>query len=615
MPLADGDRILDELRRFEFADDARARHYLDALDNALDRVLAQAGRAFSRARRPAQAGPNLPSHVWLATGDPRTVTAGAGYLAFFHACPRSRHHRDPRLLAGFRTILDDVLAAQRDTGELSCSGTAGVERPKGFPPHPGSSHGQTWYLEPLLLGMNWLRDEFTPAERERIDRALYRTADFIAARPIHELDNRGVIVCAGLALCGRYFHEPRFLREAVRNFHGVPVRVLDELSGQICEGSGPDPNYSGTTCEYLYLYRILSGDCDIDPNMLAALKWFSRITDPNGRLTLCGAATRIPIGNSAGKIHDFLPALERYSDREPFLQDMIEQYLPLADASLGRPHHSICPTIWALFEHREQPLAHDVPAWYADMRSWYHNRAVGPEHFAYNEGYDSLYFPVRQAYTTCVALRSRSPFKDLQCWTWGRERPVIYPADAPRRLPSGTRAWAIDTAVQNVSGVKIPDFCWVEGDAPGLITRWEALARYYVFTPATTLIVTDGPVGNCEVRWVVDTAECGTPEPVGDGFLYPGRQGRLHAPADAAVDRTTEGGVVTFTCSLPATPLWFALSGGGFELHEQAPGLLRFRDDSGTYEVVWQSLPTVNAADHDFPFHPERLRITPTPAP
>jgi hypothetical protein len=86
----------------------------------------------------------------------------------------------------------ELLKRQRDTGELVWGQTE-------FPPHPHSSHGQAWFLEPLLFGMNWMKEEFAAEERARIDRALYRTADFILARPIPEMNNRGVIVPAVLA--------------------------------------------------------------------------------------------------------------------------------------------------------------------------------------------------------------------------------------------------------------------------------------------------------------------------------------------------------------------------------------------------------------------------------
>jgi len=450
--------ILEDIAAMRIADDPRARRYMAALDAALDRVLRRCGRA------------PVWQH-WLKTGDPRAVTQGAGYLAFSHAFPGGRRHRDPRLLAGFRALLEDVLACQRPTGELSCTGEAGVERPGPFPPHPGASHGQAWYLEPLLLGMNWLKGEFSRSERERIDAALYRTADFIAARPIHEMNNRGVIVCAVLALCGRYFGEERFLREAVRNFHGVPIQVFDERSGQVFEGSGPDGNYSGTSYEYLYMYRIMSGDEDIDQRMVNALKWYGRVMDRRGNQTFCGAATRVPVASSAGKVHDILPALERYSGDEPFFQRMIEMYLPaLERQGLGADGHSVSPTIWALLEHKAAEPPAEEPAWYRDLRTWYHREQTGPEHFYYNEGYDSLYFPVRRDYTTCVALRGRPPFKDLQCWSLGDEPPVVYPGTHGEA--SRTRTWGIDTAAQNVGGVKVPDFCWVPGDTPGLIARW-----------------------------------------------------------------------------------------------------------------------------------------------
>jgi hypothetical protein len=542
-----------------------------ALDSAMQRVLD--GRRSG-----------LPSEHWLRTGDPRAVTQGAGYLAFFYACPHSRHHRRPELLAGFKALLADVLANQQDTGALACSGDGGVERIHDWPPHPHYSHGQAWFLEPLLFGLNWLKAEFTPAELDRINRALYRTADFICGRPIHEMNNRGVIVCAVLAMCGRYFGERRFLEEAVRNFHGVPIQVFDPRSGQVFEGSGPDGNYSGTSYEYLYLYRIMSDDVGIDPAMVRALKWYGRVMDPNGRQTFFGASTRVPVGDSAYKALDILPALERYSPEEPFFQAMIEQYLPLMETqALGSDGHSICPTIWALLEHPAVTPPAQPPDWYADMRTWYHRQETGPEHFYYNEGYDSLYFPVRQAYTTCVALRGRGPYKDLQSWTWGAEPPTVYPGQRPGQA-SCVRAWGLDTAAQNCSGVKIVDFCWVEGDPPGLIARWEGLWRYYVFGRETTLIVTGGPVGRTEHDWVVDAAECGRPE-VGDGVLcYAGRRGRLHfpGPRPAVIE---SGNVLTHRFAFDACPVWFALSNETFRLLSFGPGWARFRDSTGEYEA------------------------------
>lgn len=572
--MIDSSRALEQIAAFEIVDDARTRRYLAALDARMARILKDEGDA-------------LPSQHWLRTGDPRYVTGAAGYLAFFYACPKSRHHRNPKLLAAFREILEDVLAHQQDTGALACSGEGGVERVRDFPPHPHASHGQSWYLEPLLFGMNWLKDEFSPADLARVNHALYRTADFICARPIHEMNNRGVIVCAILAMCGRYFGETRFLEEAVRNFHGVPIRIFDERSGQIFEGSGPDGNYSGTSYEYAYIYRVMSGDLEIDARMIAALKWWGRVTDAGGRQTFFGASTRVPVGSSPTKMQDILPALERYSPQEPFFQTMIDQYMPLLERSaLGRDGHSISPSIWALLEHSGVKAPDAPPAWYADMRSWYYRDVTGPEHFYYNEGYDSLYFPVRRDYTTCVSVRGRSPYKDAQSWTLGDEPPVVYPAQGNGVFASKTRAWGIDTAAQYCNHVKVPGFCWVEDETPGLIVGWQEMWRYYVFGRRTMFLITDG-VGRCETDWVVDTAICGVPE-LSDGQLsYAGRRGRLRF-AGAAPVMIENGAVRTYRFASERCPIWFALTDDTFEMLDAGPGRMRFRDGAGTHDMRYK---------------------------
>ena len=557
---------LEWVAALEVVDDDRTRRYVAALDARMERLLAAESLSD-----------------WYRALDIREVTAFAGYAAFFHAFPRSRFHGDRRLLVAFREIIDELRERQRETGELVWGGG-----PVEYPPHPHASHGQSWWIEPLLLGMTWVGHEFKDEERAAIDAALYRAADFIAARPIPEVNNRGVIVCAVLALCGRYFGEARFLDIAIEWFHGEPVKVMDPRSGQILEGSGPDGNYSGTTYEYLYLYRIMSGDTGIDGAMVDALKWYARVMDPNGHQTFCGAATRQPVTGSAGKVHDILPALERFSAEEPFFQCMVEQYLPLLGDGLGGMGHSISPTLWAMLEHRSVAPPEKPPAWYADMRSWYwEDPELGPQHFGYNEGYESLYFPVRQAYTSCVALRGRAPFKDLQCFTYADEPPVVYPTAT---AASRTRAWGIDTAVQGVSGVKLPNFCWVQGDSDGLIAQWGRLWRYCIFGPRTLFVVTDGEIGPFEADWVVDPRICGTPE-VGDGVLrYEGRKGRL-CFGGGAPERLDRGGAFVYRFRFDSTPSWFALTDDTFRIAHAESGAMAFRDGAGETTVEYRFIP------------------------
>lgn len=560
----DSDRVIEQIASASVVDDERTRLYVTHLDRMLDRHLA------------------MPAGCWKDPGnrsqwpDVRSYGALGAAAAFLFRLPQSRHHRSPAALDLFRDILVYCMDQQNDLGAIA---------DEDFPPHPGSSHGQSWALENLLFGLMWVGDDLDPELRARADRACYRCADFIAARPVDEANNRGVIVCAAMALCGRYFREQRFIDLAMLWFHREPARVFDERSGQILEGSAPDGNYSGTTYEYLYLYRIMSGDVRIDRHMVAALKWYSRVLTPRGDLMLMGPSSRVPLGSSVVKIHDILSSLERYSADEPFFSALIDQYMPLMleKNSIGALGHSGSPTIWALLEH--QPVrAVSAPAWYTDMRTWCRSAKLGPEHLGYNEGYESLYFPIRRRYTTSVAMRSRSPFKDIQAWALDHEAPVVYPA---KQYASKTTGWALDTAVMNTSGIKIPLFCWVRGeDSFGLMGRWESYWRFYVFAPTTMLVLGAGEVGATQVRWVIDTAICGSPVLQGTTIRYDKRAGMLHLPKPPSRTRDDES-VIVHDFDFADASTWFAFSDGSFAMERAEPGRLAFTDADGRWEVQY----------------------------
>jgi hypothetical protein len=236
------------------------------------------------------------------------------------------------------------------------------------------------------------------------------------------------------------------------------------------------------------------------------------------------------------------------------------------------------------------------------MRSWYYHDVTGPEHFYYNEGYDSLYFPVRRTYTSCVSVRGRAPYKDVQSWTLGHEPPVIYPSQVGGVFASRTRAWGIDTAAQYCNHIKVPGFCWVEDETPGLIVGWQEMWRYYVFGERTMFLITDGVSGRCETEWAVDTAVCGVPE-VGDGQLcYPGRRGRLRFGGDAPALAET-GGVRVYRFGFERCPFWFALTDDTFEMLGAEAGLARFRDGAGTHEIAYSMASNAEVVDeHYVPF-------------
>jgi len=105
-----------------------------------------------------------------------------------------------------------------------------------------------------------------------------------------------------------------------------------------------------------------------------------------------------------------------------------------------------------------------------------------------------------------------------------------------------------------------------------------------VFGERTTLILTDGEVGRCEVEWAADTAVCGRPEAANGEVRYPGRRGRLRF--DSGLPQGVAAGRVrTWRFIVERVPFRFALTDETFEMESFARGRAVFRDGSGRHEV------------------------------
>jgi hypothetical protein len=203
-----------------------------------------------------------------------------------------------------------------------------------------------------------------------------------------------------------------------------------------------------------------------------------------------------------------------------------------------------------------------------------------------NEGYASLYFAFRHDYHATTTLMGRSPFKGLQHWSYRDEPPVIWPSPAHA---SKTRAWGMDTAVMEASGVKFRDKVWHEGPPHVLVARWENIWHHYVLTRTTLLLLISSDYQPREDIWVIDTKRCGSPELGQDALSYPNRLGRMHfAQRPARMEEIGDTRRVIFPGR--ARTHLYAFSNGSFRLEEFDPagGSLRFGDDTGTYELEYE---------------------------
>jgi hypothetical protein len=585
-PMINDQNPVDSIQRLAVRDCPRTRHYSRLIDEGLEAMLAASEAA--PADDPDKESCSLDRLPFGAAANAtvRQATSFTGYLAFCWANPWSRYHHDPRLLAQVKARLLGFADLQQSSGAIVLR-TRHMFSDLAFEPALDKpireSHGNSWYIEPLMLAAWWVESELTPDERARVHAMIRRAADLHAAIPVDEMNNRGVIRNAILCMSGHFLKDPNLIRIGIADFHKEPVRVFNEKDGQINEGTGPDANYSGTSFIYAYLYRLFSGDVGIDRKMVDALRWATWVFDPNGHITLFGASTRVPLCGGK-KIADFLPALERYADVHPQFSWLIDNGY-LGEKKLGGCFHSVSPLIWALLEHNGQTPVED-PAWFENRSLKAYNPKAGPEFMYTNEGYAALYFMFRGDYHASTTFIGRSPYKGFQHWSYRREPPVIWPTESHA---SRTRAWGIDTSHFNASGVKFRDKIWREGPPHLLVARFENIWHHYVLTRTTVLLLISSPPEPREDLWVIDKARCGRPV-LGSGVLtYPGRQGRLHFDQANPVLRELPNGWHLVFAGAARTRL-YAFSNDSFRLlsFDPAGDRLQFADDTGAYELEYE---------------------------
>ena len=548
-------RALEHIRKLDIHRTPRTERYMELMQHGMERGYADLD----------------PSGAVRRGEDIRGYTAWAGFAAFHWACPMSRYHRDDRLLRTVKARLLRMAEEQVD-GEL-------VLPEAGYKAGWREVLGNSWYLEPMIFALLWAGEEFTEDERARLMRLVRRATDLNCALPCDETNNRGVVRSAVLCLAGQFLNDARYVRIGREAFHRRPALVFNP-DGQINEGTGPDINYSGTTYEYLYQYRLFSGDVAIDQHMVGGLRWFTWVMDDAGRVGLQGASTRLKgTGGGFHKVNDVIAALERYAAVEPQFDVMADRYS--ASLSHAGPHHSICPLIWAMLEHEPREVKFQ-PAYFSHAGLPNYRPRNGPIFGRSDEGYDACYGVFHKDHHGIAYLRGRPPYKGFQHWTWGREQPVIWPVASHG---SSTLAWGVNTAAQGVSGNKFLDCHWEEGPPHLLVLRFADVWQHYLVTQSSVVLVISSNLTPCEDRWVISREDCGEPVVGERSVTYEGRRGRmLHTQGrPQALERPTHW---ELRFAQGGTHRAYAFSNESFEFLDVQPerDALTFRDDRGEYE-------------------------------
>lgn len=514
--------------------------------------------SLDRFERKRRITPEYSKYYRLGRGSASAI----GVLGEAYALPLSRFHHAPGLLEAVRKGLAAFAAHQDPSGEW-------VFCPIRFSTVYGS-HEMAWRLEPLLRAYACVQADLSPSDRERFRAMLVRASDFLLHTPCRDQCNRGVVWSGVMALCWAMLGQREYLDAARENWaHVAPV--VFPADGQILEGPGPDLGYSSVSLRYAFLYRLMSGEAAADEALVRSLRWAMRLYDPNG-LPFTGMSTRNDTDDS-GRLEAYLPALEYYAGREPLFDRLAGDYLRCLErrAPGFAAQHGGAYALRAALFHGARPDA---------------SGAEPPEYFAVYQADVSIYVAVRRRYQTVINLRSRQPRNGLQMWTFGREKPVVCPTGD---LGSGVETG--DYASRNTDVRERGYGVW-RSDLEALAAERGRHYEFYVFSPASTVVIYAGPPAPRITRWVLSKDRVADPIVEEGRVRFAGQDSALFFGGPAPRRRDERGAcVLEFASSAgerdPSLD-WFAFSGGPFRPEafcEPVEGIAAFgfSDPSGAY--------------------------------
>jgi hypothetical protein len=557
---------LGALRKFDIIDCDRTRAYSRIIDEGIDRQF----KTFDLDQFPFGETESPSDAV-------RAATNFTGQLAFVWANPWSKYYNDERILNHVKARLIEFADTQIE-GCVVFGEVKEYEHFANISPLRNNVH-IAWSIEPLTLAVNWIQDELSDDEMNKMKYMIRKSADLIMALPCNERNNRGAVRSAVLCLLGHFLKDRTLSEAGIHDFHRAPLGIFNP-DGQVNEGPGPDGNYSGTSYVYCYTYRIFSGDVSIDEGVKNGARWYSWVSDSFGAPAYMGAATRVAI-TGPGKVGDFLPGMERYADEFPHFNWLVDNcYLRSVEKSY--PGHIVNPLIYCMFEHNGEQGSYD-PDWFSPKKRPVFVKGAGPEFRVNDEGTDSLYLVMRRGDNMAITtLIGRFQYKGLQQWNYKLEPPVFWPTMSHA---SRTRAFGVDTSRMRVSGSKFTDRRWIDS-VDGLpdmnVSRVDDVMHHYVQTDTSLIYMSSCNLEPREDIFVIDPARCGDPI-IEEGVVrYEGREGRMYFAGPQPELVTRENGLqLTFT-GMGCTGL-YVFSNESFERLEFNDECLKFKDDTGSY--------------------------------
>ena len=484
-----------------------------------------------------------PEYIW-SYSQSRGTAQLAGALAYAYSIKQSRYYKSPVILSYIKQIFSAFTKHQAESGDFVFS-----------PIHYGTvfgTHEMAWRLEPLICAFEVIRSELSASEQDAFSLVLYRGMQFLLTHENSSLSNRGVVWCGVMALCYRFTGDKKYLDAADRVFSWVGR--LFNADGEIREGPGPDLIYSTVSLQYLFLYRLMSGNKSLDPILIKSLNWYTRLFTSQ-LVPFEGMTTRMWISNGS-VASGILAPLTFYADRDTSFAQIATFYLNALEKMPGGftlSHSGGYFLRGAQYHYSPQNLKKIPYKPYAQLYKSDHSR----------------YFLYGNNYQTAVTLCARKPMKGMQTWSYKGQPPLICPT---RRVQSFALGIGFDSHLMDVPWDVSPTpyrLSTIANDIDVLIYATGTLSAAYVFTKDMTIVVYHPKSGKMTIEWVNQVSVGAELERVeGQIILFRNSDAGIHFNGRAPSIIQDED-IVRFRFESDEAYPWFAFTGPGSDAKVQ----------------------------------------------
>ncbi len=326
----------------------------------------------------------------------------ANALSMAYSQPFSQYHQQASIVEHIQRIFQTFEKLQTPQG--------GLFLPPNRKTGKVGSHYIAMIYEALIHSYHAIEDSLDDTERNNYEAFLQKGLQFLKNRPIRQVSHEGMVWTGVMALAYQFTDDETYLQEAQEAMKWLQSAIGD--SGELLIPGVLNTRHSTLFLQYLFLYRLMSGDESIDEWFPDSLLWYSRMF--SYRTLPLTDITIIPMHAQGAHAANMLGALAYYGRTHTELNQVAMRYLEtLMEFPPGYVLAFGCNSFLRGSMYQERPeTLHEIP------------------HEPYAKLYgndDALYYLVGRNYQTAVVLKNTFPRKGMQTWSYQGQSPLLFP--------------------------------------------------------------------------------------------------------------------------------------------------------------------------------------------